>query len=202
MADRPKTTHSASEKALDQAEKQVEAFDQNIQDLTQERTYISTKKPESEGHNLSQKEISKSTDIYLKPHRAIGCRDKFNDRFREQYNHDKEYVQFIAYNHEISGELIDIWTRPYGGMPAEWWKVPCNKPVWGPRYLAEQIKRKFYRRLRTEEAGLRDTPTIPGIEGSGLGQFTGNMIVDKIIQRLDAHPVSSKKSVFMGANNF
>jgi len=64
-------------------------------------------------------------------------------------NFQKEYVQFIAENKEIIGETIEIWTRPFGGMPAEFWKVPVNKPVWGPRYLAEQIKRCYYLVIKT-----------------------------------------------------
>ena len=36
----------------------------------------------------------------------------------------------------------------------------------------------------------------------GMGQYYGAMAVDNIIQRLDALPVSSRKSVFMGAQSF
>ena len=91
-----------------------------------------------------EKEIADSKDIYLKPIKSIGSPQKFNEKFRDSYNYDKEYVHFVALNNEIIGEQIDIWTRPYGGMPAEEWIVPCGKPVWGPRYLAEQIKRRRY----------------------------------------------------------
>jgi hypothetical protein len=129
----------------------------------------------------------------LKPKRTIGCRDKFNEAYREQYNFDKEYVKFIGENKEIIGENIEIWTRPYGGMPAEMWEVPVNTPVWGPRYLAEQIKRKFYHRLIMKQNV---------VSSDGIGQMYGQMAVDTTVPRLDARPVSTHKSVFMGAVNF
>ena len=51
-------------------------------------------------------------------------------------------------------EKIEIWTRPYGGIPAEYWEVPSNKPVWGPRYLAEQIKRARYHTVAAQRSLL------------------------------------------------
>ena len=144
-------------------------------------------------HPPSAEQIAKAKEIYLKPIRAISCRDKFNEEFRAAYNFDKEYVQFTAENKEIIGESLDLWTRPYAGMPAEEWKVPVNKPVWAPRYVAEQIKRKYYHRLV-----MQDRPT----SADGMGQYYGSMAVDTTVQRLDAHPVNQKKSVFMGASGF
>ena len=78
-------------------------------------------------------------------------------------------------------------------MPAEFWQVPTNKPVWGPRYLAEQIKRKFYHRLMMENKQTE--------AGDGMTYY-GQMAVDTTVQRMDARPVSTRKSIFMGANNF
>lgn len=193
MVDKPKMTNSASQKELDKCEKQFEAFDQNVKDLTQDRMNMAPKLEVEPQTKISQKDLDKKPDIYLKPDKSIGCADKFNEKFREQYNFDKEYVQFIAENKELIGETIEIWTRPYGGMRAEFWKVPTNKPVWGPRYLAEQIKRKCYHRLIMQ-------PSMTNSEG-GM-QYYGQMAADTTIQRLDATPVSTRKSVFMGANNF
>jgi hypothetical protein len=89
--------------------------------------------------------------------------------------------------------MIEIWTRPYGGVPAEFWKVPVNKPIWGPRHLAEQIKRCSYHRL-----SMQNTTT----NSDGVGQYYGSLAVDSTIQRLDARPVSTRKSIFMGSKNF
>lgn len=180
------------ENELKKMEKQIDAFDEGIKNLTENRQLPSQQQTEMQT-KLSQKEINNSTDVYLKPHKIIGSRDKFNEKFRDKLNQSKEYVKFIAENKEIIGETIDIWTRPFGGMPAEMWKVPVNKPVWGPRYLAEQIKRKYYHRLRME-----NTPT----SADNTAQYYGSMTVDTIVQRLDAHPVSNTTSVFTGARGF
>lgn len=195
MAGRPRTSNSASEREMDKVEQQFEAFDSEIKSMTQDRMNAEANKPDVEPQTkLSQQEVARSKDVYLKPDKIIGCRDKFNEGFRSQYEYDKEYVQFVAENKEIIGETIEIWTRPYGGLPAEFWKVPCNKPVWGPRYLAEQIKRKFYHRL------VMQPTTVTSSDHSG--QYYGTMAVDTAVPRLDAHAVSQKRSVFMGANNF
>ncbi len=185
---------SSSEKELEKAAKQFQDFDDSVKELTMDRLNETPKKELEPQTKLSQSEIAKSKDVYLKPCNVISSREKFNENFREKYNFDKEYVQFIAENKEIIGETIEIWTKPYAGMPAEMWKVPCNKPLWGPRYLAEQIKRKFYHRLVMQEN------VISGNDGKG--SYYGSMAADSTIQRLDAHPVSSRKSVFMGAGSF
>ena len=180
---------------LDKAAAQFDAFDENIKSLTHDRL-AETKKEEAEPlAKFSQKELEKKRDIYLKPRRRIASAEKFNEKFRAAYEFDKEMVHFQAQNNEIIGESIEMWTKPYAGMPAEEWVVPVNKPVWGPRYLAEQIKRKCYHRLVTEDKGV--------IGSDGAGTYTGQIVADKTIARLDAFPVNTqRKSVFMGANSF
>jgi hypothetical protein len=64
-----------------------------------------------------------------------------------------------------------------------------------PRYLAEQIKNAKYHRLKMEES------VATGGDNKG-NQYYGSMAVDSIVQRLDAIPVSNRKSVFMGARTF
>lgn len=181
------------ETEIERAGKQFDAFDEQVKDLTLDRMNQAPKEDSESQTKLSQIDIQKSKEIYLKPKRAIGSTEKFNEKWRDSYNFAKEYVQFIAENKEIIGESIDLWTKPYPGCPAEEWLVPVNKPVWGPRYLAEQIKKKSYHRLT-----MQDRP----IGADYAGQYTGQMIVDSTIQRLDAYPVSTRKSIFMGANNF
>lgn len=186
--------NSASEKELANVESQFEAFKENIDSLTLDRMNQSTKQEIEPQTKLTSREIDKKADIYLKPNKTIGCKDKFNEAYRKEYEFQKEYVQFIAENKEIIGETIEMWTRPFGGMPAEFWKIPVNKPVWGPRYLAEQIKRCYYHRLVMQQSGQSGS--------DHAGQYYGTMVADTTLQRLDALPVSSKRSVFMGAANF
>jgi hypothetical protein len=193
MKEKP-NLNSESARELDRVEKQFDAFKEDVDKMTLDRMNVAPKRDEEPQTQLSQQEIFKSKDIYLKPIKTVGCQDKFNEKWREDYNFQKQYVQFQAENKEIIGEEIDLWTRPFPGMPAEEWKVPVNKPVWGPRYLAEQIKRCYYHRLIMQ-------PNL-GTGSDHAGQYYGSMAVDSTVARLDAIPVSSKRSVFMGATNF
>ena len=182
------------QKELEKAQEQFDAFDKNIKDLTLDRMNEAPKQDSESQTQLSSREIAKSKDIYLKPEKIIAARDRVNELFRDKIRFCSEMVHFIAENREIIGEAIEIWTRPYGGMPAEYWRVPTNKPIWGPRYLAEQIKRKCYHRLVMQQNVVTET--------NHAGQMYGALAVDTTIQRLDAHPVSSRKSVFTGVNGF
>ena len=188
-----KAKPKVAESELHKLGQQFDKFNDNVQALTLDRMNEAPKQEMEPQTKLSQSEIEKSKDVYLKPSRSIGSGQKFNEKFREQWNFDKEYVQFIAENNECKGDTIEIWTRPYGGLPAEFWQVPVNKPIWGPRHLAEQIKRASYHRL-----SMQNTTT----QTDGVGQYYGSLAVDSTIQRLDARPVSTRKSVFMGSRSF
>jgi hypothetical protein len=185
---------SVSEQELDKIEAQFEMQTKQINEMTIDHMNMAPKPDTEPQTKLSQSEILDSKDIYLKPIKSIASREKFNENYRSQYNFDKEYVYFIAENSEIIGEELDFWTKPYAGMPAEEWKVPVNKPVWGPRYVAEQIKRCSYHRLTMNQK------MISGEDG--LGMYTGGITVDSVIQRLDARPASKRKSIFMGSHTF
>lgn len=192
---RPTATTSLAEKELDKAEKQFEKFDEEIKSMTHDRMNQAPKQERESSIQLSTKEIDKSNDIYLKPEKAIMSREKFNERFRDDFNFAKEYVNFIADNIEVKGEAIEVWTKAFPGQTCEFWRVPVGKPVWGPRYLAEQLKRCTYHRLTMNQT------VSTGGDNQG-NQYYGALAVDTTIQRLDAIPVASKRSVFMGASNF
>lgn len=194
MTEEKKVKPKIADTEMDKLQKQFDAFDDNVKELTQERMNAAPKQEVEAQTKLSSSEIDKKKDIYLKPVKTISCREKFNETFRNDYNFKKEYVHFIAENHEIIGESLDFWTRPFPGMPAEEWKVPVNTPVWAPRYVAEQIKSCSYHRLKMQQH--------VGTGSDGMGQYYGSMAVDTTVQRLDAIPVSTRKSVFMGANSF
>lgn len=190
---RPKV-NSAAEKELEKAQKQFDEFDQQVKEMTLDRMNMAPKQEIEPQTKIAQSDLEKSKDIYLKPARTIGSKEKFNERFRDDYNFSKEYVNFISENKECIGETSEFWTKPYPGLPAEFWQVPSNKPVWAPRYVAERIKGCTHHRLVMQEN--RSTGS------DSMGQYFGSMAVDTTIQRLDAYPVTKKRSVFMGANNF
>ena len=184
--------NSAGEAELEKVEKQLDDFNTQVKDLTQDRMNATPKVEHEPINKLSSKEIEKSPDVYIKPSRSVSDRSKFNEKFRDDYNFAKEYVKIIAENREVIGETLEFWTRPFAGMPAEFWIVPVGKPVWVPRYVAERIKGCTYHRL-----SMQDRPTSV----DGMGTYLGTMVVDNIIQRLDAHPADQKrKSIFMGSS--
>jgi hypothetical protein len=191
---KPKVSSSLAQQELNKVEKQFEAFDENIKSLTLDRMNKAPIEEADSQTKMSQRDISKTKDIYLKPSKSVNANgEKFNEKFRKDYNFSIEYVNFIAENKEIIGETIEIWTKPFAGMPAEFWQVPVNKPVWGPRHLAEQIKRCRHHRLT-----MQDRP----VQADGMGTYYGMMVVDNTVNRLDAHPVDNRKSIFTGSMSF
>lgn len=190
---RPPAQSQMAAEAMDSVEDQMTVFGTKIKQMTHDERVshpITEQEPQTK---LSQNQLQKAPDIYLKPIKSIGCRERFNEKFRDEYNFQKEYVNFIAENKEIIGEAIPIWTRPFPGMPAEEWKVPVNKPVWGPRYLAEQIKRKTYRQLKMDGNEANRTGS------DQVGEYYGQLAIESHVHRLDANPVQTKRSIFMGA---
>jgi len=191
MTERPKIS-SFADKELEKVEKQFEQQEEQIKQVMENRTFAPPPSEEMQT-KMSSREIQNSKEIHLRPISTIGSKEKFNERFREAWNFSKEYVNFIAENKELIGESITLWTKPYPGIPAEEWVVPVNKPIWGPRYLAEQIKRKYYNRLVMKESQRTSE--------DAFGQYQGALIADEQIQRLDCHPVSTSKSIFMGKSS-
>lgn len=193
MAEKPIAKSSLADKELAKAEKQFQEFDDNIKQMTLDRMNQAPKLEEDTIHKIAQSDINEAKDVYLKPVKTISSRERFNENFRKDYEYSKEYVFFIAENREVIGETIELWTKPFAGMPAEFWQVPVGKPIWAPRYVAERIKGCSYHRMSTQ-----DTVT----NSSNMGQFYGSMVVDNVIQRLDALPATKKRSVFMGSHSF
>jgi hypothetical protein len=174
-----------------EATKQLDEFESQVKNLTLDRMNEAPQLEVEPQTKLSSKELEKNGDLYLKPSRWISDGQKFNSDFQKDWEFAKEYVQFIAEHKESPGETIELWTHPFGGKGAEFWQVPANKPVWGPRYLAEQLRKCTYHRLRMDESRPRET--------THAGTMFGAMVVDNIVSRITAEPVYSKKSVFMGA---
>ncbi len=189
MVEKPKPTSSLAEKELDKAQLQFETFDNNVKELTMDRMNLVPKVQYEGQTKIANSDIAKAQDIYLKPSNFVASREKFNEKFRDSYVQDKEYVQFIAENIEIRGEMIEMWTKPYPGCPAEFWKIPVNKPIWAPRYVSDQLKRKYHHKLIMQES------VSNGQDQNG--QYYGRMAVDTTVQRLDARDVSSKRSYSM-----
>lgn len=186
---------------LENAGKKFDEFEKNIKDLTLDRMNQAPVAETEPQTRLSQKDLAKAKDIYLKPKRTYppgvnpktGEREKFNERFRDEYNYQREYVCFIAEHNEIRGETIELTLKKFPGTPIEDWAIPVNKPVWAPRMVAERISECKYHRL-----SMVDRPTN---EADGM-TFYGTIVADNTVNRLDARPASTNKSIFVGAANF
>jgi|SRR5665213_84269 len=188
---KPKVTTSKAEQELDRAAEQFNEFDAQVKAINLDSARLAPLKEEEPQTKMSAKEIEKSREIYLKPIKWCACKDPFNEKYRTEWENKKEMVRFIAENSEVKGETIDIWTKPFAGVAAMEWLVPVNKPVWGPRYLAEQIRSCQYSQLHTDESKTTGTTE----HTSSFGQ----MVVEKRVNRLNATPVNTSKSIFMGA---
>lgn len=199
---RPKSSSKYAESELDKAEKQIDQFEQNIKDLTLDRMNQAPKKEEEQQTKISTRQAQKADAQVLKPRRTLGPgvnpktgeREKFNEKFRKDWEFDNQPVRFIAENKECIGNTIEIWTKPYAGVDCHYWEVPVNRPVIGPRYLPEAIKKCTYHRLIMDE-------NKPNQMSEGMMQTTGGAagaVVDETRNRLDALPVTENKSIFMG----
>lgn len=195
-------SNNYAQSSLDKAEKDFQKFDESVKEMTLDRMNQAPKLEQEPQTKISNREAQKKEGIWLKPKRTVapgvntktGEREKFNEKFRKDYEFAKEYVKFVAEHKELIGETIEIWTKRFPGTNCEFWEVPTNKPVHGPRYLAEQIKGCTYHRLHMDEQKIASS--------DGLGTITGSMVVDHTVNRLDANPISDKTSVFMGTSGF
>lgn len=200
---RPQVSGTA-EREMAKAEAQIQNFQDQLTELTQDRIIQTAPPATSVAQDRRNFEgQKKSKDIYLRPAKNLGVgvnpktgeREKFNEKFRDNWNFDNENVHFIAENKEAPGWPIEKWTKPYPGIDMLFWIIPVNVPLWGPRYLAEQLKGCVYHVLKTQDN--RE------IGHNGIGVETGgasSMIIDCTVQRLDATPVTDRKSIFMGAS--
>jgi len=187
-AAKPKV-NSAGERELDKCAEEFKVFDAQVKEMTMDRMNL-VPRIESEGQTkIAQSDLAKAKEFILKPSNFIASREKFNEKFRKEYDYDKQYISFIAENIEIRGEIIELWCKPYPGCPAEFYKVPVNIVLSGPRYVYEQLKRKFHHKLTMQESSYTG--------GDHTGQYYGKMAVDTTVQRLDARMVDSRKSISM-----
>lgn len=138
-----------------------------------------------------RREADKKGVLRLTPSKIIGSRQKFNERFRKEFELSEEYVEFIARHKESPGSSIEMWTRRYGGTPAKFWIIPTDRPVAAPRCVAEQIRGCKHHVMAMDEHTITSS--------DGLGTYHGAIKVQKEVNRLEAEPVSNTLSVFMAA---
>ena len=184
--------NSEGQKELDKVENQVKQFSDSVSSAREDRGNLVMKEVEPQT-KMSQSEMNNSSLLYLKPKRTFPSRERFNERFRDEYNRQSEYVDFIAENHEVKGESIDFCIKKFPGVPVEEWVVPVNKPVSAPRYVKERIEECGYTVFTTADKQL-------GSEGGVM--YYGQMVAEERKSRLSAREFIKKPRIFMGNHVF
>jgi len=177
--------NSESQKRLDEAVEKVDALQTSLREFNPFEG-LKDADPVEPQTKISNREANRATAIEIKPvrtmRRPVGGKDGakvYFDRQKhgEQYDKDHQIVTCIVENHEIIGEEVELWTAKWGCDPAEFWRVPVNKPVRMPRYLAEQLANCSYHRLKMED-------------GADKVNYVGKgPVVDQVVRRIDARPV-------------
>jgi len=171
---------------------QLAALEADMLGTTMDSMTGAPRKESEPQYKIAQQDINDSS-MYLKPVKMHASREPFNEKFRDSYEFDKKYVQMIAQHNECKGDSIDMWCKPYPGVPATEWIVPVGVPVYVPRFVAEQIKRKFYHTLKMETKPIGDTQH---------GTYYGAITVKETVNRIDCQPCTNRKSLFFSEEDF
>lgn len=180
------------QKELDRAQKDFDEFQDQVKEASKDAVNDNPVKEEEHQTQMSSRELKfaktptiKCEKVIFPPRRKDGSAEKFNEQFRKEYEFKKEYVEFIAENIEIPGEMIEFWTKPYPGVPAQFWSIPSNTPVRAPRFVAERIEACNYNVLKMDEKEM-------GQEQGGI-RYYGRLVTKDKKARLSARPIKSNK---------
>ena len=146
MARKPKVT-SKGEQELKKAEAQLEKFQDQVKSLSVDTVSKAPAQETEPQTKLSKKEIDKLDAPYIKPTRAIFSTEKFNEAYRKERDEGWKYVKCIVENNEIHGEKVEKWTKRWPGEPAHFWQIPVNKPIYLPKFVAEELQGCSYHRF-------------------------------------------------------
>ena len=87
MARRPNETDAEMAKEIDKVEKQLDAIDDQLKNVTLDTARAAPKQDVEPQNRLSSSDIDKTKDVYLKPKRSISSKEKFNEKYRERNSH-------------------------------------------------------------------------------------------------------------------
>ena len=195
MARKP-NVNAEGQVELEKTGEQIEGMEAKAKSINLDQTILATRKETEPQTKIAQSDSQKMPEIYLKPkrtyppgvHPKTGAVEQFNEKFRAEYNFQKEYVEFIAENNEVIGESINLWIKKFPGTNLEEWVIPVNKPVWAPRMVKERI----------EECGytvFRATQTLKSEEGIN---YNGYLEIQERKNRLNAREAPRQKKLYMG----
>ncbi len=114
MKSKPKLSSGFGNQELDKAEKQIEAFDENIKQMTKDRLDQAPQKEVEPQNRLSQREIADSKDIYLKPAKSIGAREPFNENYRKDSVSFLKIKKLLAKPWNFGQNHLQEWPASFG----------------------------------------------------------------------------------------
>jgi hypothetical protein len=185
------------QKELDKTENQINQFEKQVQSISLDETKAAQKHEYEPQTKLAQSEMDKIDVKYIKPRRSYPpapnpktgkLEEKFNEKFRSEYELKSKRVDFIAENLEVIGEAPAFWVKPFPGMSCEEWVVPVNIPINAPLYVKERLEACGY----TIFKGSQSLKSEDGIN------YNGYMEVQERKNRLDARDISKKRNIYMG----
>jgi hypothetical protein len=137
---------------------------------------------------LSKREIKREQLPKITYIKSIASQEKFNERFRDEWKYAWEYVSCIVENKEVPGEQVEFWMKDYPGEDATFWRVPVNKPILLPRFVAQHLSARAYAQLSMDPGETREI-------GDGVQQY-GFPVYKSMKKRIDCIPVSSYTNPF------
>jgi hypothetical protein len=175
--------NSESQKQLDAVEKQFEQFNEQVQSMTLDSMNKAPVVEREQQTKMSNREMNKTDAPYIKPVRSISSKEPFNEKYRKEWEESWEYVKCVVENLEIIGERVEKWTKRFAGDPAHFWQIPVNKPIYLPRFVADELSKCCYHRLKMDENIQRGS--------DGTSTLYGTMVVDQKLHRLNCRPVDA-----------
>ena len=116
MAERPKVAGETL-KEVEKLDAQFKRFDEQAKSLTLDQMNKAPLQDIEQQTLMSIRQQNRMDAPYIKPERTIGCRAAFNEKFRKQWEHQKQYVRCMVENLEIIGENVECWSKPFAGVP-------------------------------------------------------------------------------------
>lgn len=129
--------------------KDIEGLVKNVAEMGEEISHMTVDKVNEMAPMPTEKELrltakQKATDEgvpFIEPKRQFKAFTAVPEKFRRAHEHAWEYVKGIYENYVINGEPIEFWYNgDLPGQPDCLWSIPCNKPVYIPRFLAKHLE--------------------------------------------------------------
>ena len=141
MARKP-NVNAEGQVELEKTGEQIEGMEAKAKSINLDQTILATRKETEPQTKIAQSDSQKMPEIYLKPKRTYppgvnpktGAVEQFNEKFRAEYNFQKEYVNFIAENMKSTCKEILLTSKAFStiifaiplGISSFWHHLPST----------------------------------------------------------------------------